>query len=160
MDRGNEQWLQAHGLLLTDSYRRATGCALLPEAPVDGSEERAPASLEARLNEAPFVLLSHGTEEDPVLNYGNRAALALWETDWETFTSMPSRLTAEPMDREERERLLDEVRRQGYSDAYQGVRISRSGRRFRIERAVIWNLTDADGTYMGQAAMFPGWTPL
>jgi len=32
------------------------------------------------LFEAPFVLISHGTEEDPILNYGNR--LALWLCGW------------------------------------------------------------------------------
>jgi len=29
--------------------------------------------------EAPFVLISHGTEDDPILNYGNRVALWLWQ---------------------------------------------------------------------------------
>lgn len=34
-------------------------------------------------------------------------ALALWEMDLSTLTSTPSRLTAEPMERAERQRLLD-----------------------------------------------------
>jgi len=35
--------------------------------------------LAEKVFEAPFVVVSHGTEVDPVLNYGNRAAtLALW----------------------------------------------------------------------------------
>jgi hypothetical protein len=38
------------------------------------------------------VVLSHGTEEDPILNYGNGAALALWEMDFGQLTSIPSRL--------------------------------------------------------------------
>jgi hypothetical protein len=43
---------------------------------------------------APFVLVSHGTEADPVLNYGNAAALALWEMSWAELTRTPSRRTA------------------------------------------------------------------
>jgi hypothetical protein len=45
-------------------------------------------------------------------------------------------------------------------DDYSGVRVSKSGRRFRIERAIVWNLTDAAGTHCGQAASFDRWTPL
>jgi hypothetical protein len=117
-------------------------------------------TLAERLFEAPFVLLSHGTESDPILNYGNRKALTLWETDWERFTRMPSRLTAEPLAREERARILADVARRGYTDAYRGVRISTTGRRFLIERAVVWTIVDNDAKCQGQAAMFEQWTYL
>jgi hypothetical protein len=40
------------------------------------------------------------------------------------------------------------------------VRITRTGRRFKIERAIVWNLIDAAGTIHGQAATFDQWTPL
>lgn len=56
---------------------------------------------------APRVVVSHQTQSDPVLCYGNRMALALWEMDLQTLTATPSRLTAEPMERAERQRLLD-----------------------------------------------------
>ncbi len=79
------------------------------------------------------VFLSHGTQDDPILNYGNQAALDLWEMTWEEFTGMPSRLTAEPINREDRERFLLQVRQRGYIDTYRGVRISGSGHRFMIE---------------------------
>ena len=38
-----------------------------------------------------------------------------------------------------------------------GVRISAGGRRFRIDRAVVWNLVDDEGAYRGQAASFAVW---
>ena len=41
-----------------------------------------PAELAKKIFRAPFVLVSHGTEADPVLNYGNASALALWEISW------------------------------------------------------------------------------
>ena len=106
---------------------------------------------------APFVVVSHGTEADPVLNYGNAAALALWEMSWEELTSTPSRLTAEAPNREERARLLAAVTARGFIDDYSGVRISKTGRRFRIARATVWNLISENGRPCGQAAMFNRW---
>jgi len=106
---------------------------------------------------APYVLVSHGTEADPVLNYGNQAALNLWEMTWTELTSTPSRLTAEAPNREERTRLLARVTRDGFIDNYSGVRISKSGRRFRIDQAIVWNLVTAAGKPAGQAAMFDRW---
>jgi len=44
------------------------------------------------------------------------------------------------------------VARQGYIDDYSGVRIAKSGRRFLIERATVWNLGEVE--YQGQAATF------
>ena len=124
------------------------------------SREGSPLDQAQRLFEAPIVVVSHGTEADPILNYGNAAALALWEMTPEQFTRTPSRLTAEPMHRDERARLLERTRRDGYVDDYSGVRISATGRRFRIERAIVWNLTDAEGRHRGQAATFSEWTPV
>jgi MEKHLA domain len=116
-----------------------------------------PAELAEKIFHAPFVVVSHGTEADPVLNYGNAAALALWEMSWAELTRTPSRLTAEAPDREERARLLAAVTEHGFIDDYSGVRISKSGRRFRIARATVWNLLTEAGQPGGQAAMFREW---
>jgi hypothetical protein len=106
---------------------------------------------------APFVLVSHGTEADPVLNYGNAAALALWEMSWTELTRTPSRLTAEAPNRAERARLLEMVTTRGFIDDYSGIRISKTGRRFRIAQATVWNLISESGRPAGQAAMFSRW---
>jgi len=116
-----------------------------------------PLGLSKNLFEAPFVVVSHGTEADPILNYGNAAALALWEMSWEELTRTPSRLTAEMPNREERARLLAAVTAHGFIDDYSGVRISKFGRRFRIARATVWNLLNNRGEYAGQAATFSHW---
>lgn len=142
-------WID-HTQLLLDSYRRWRGADLVPRDGDAAAEMR-------RLFEAPFVVVSHGTQADPVLNYGNRAALDLWETDIPTLRQTPSRLTAEPVHRDERARLLERTTREGYVDDYHGIRIARSGRRFRIDRATIWNLIDPAGQYAGQAATFSQW---
>ena len=111
----------------------------------------------AEIFHASFVLVAHGTEADPVLNYGNAAALALWEMPWAELTRTPSRLTAEVPNREERARLLAAVTANGFIDDYSGIRISKPGRRFRIVQATVWNLLDERGNYSGQAAMFSRW---
>lgn len=139
-----------HTERLLQSFKHWTGRDLL--APADSTSRRA-----ERLFHAPFVVVSHGVEDDPLLNYGNGAALALWEMPWETLTRTPSRLTAEPVSREERARLLAEVAQRGFIDNYKGIRISRTGRRFFIERALVWNLLDEAGKYCGQAATFWRW---
>lgn len=106
------------------------------------------------------MLVSHGTEEDPILNYGNLRALELWELGWDELRRMPSRLTAEAPNRAERARLLEAVTRHGFIDDYSGVRISKTGRRFQIAQATVWNLVDKQGIRCGQAALFSQWSML
>ena len=108
----------------------------------------------AALRDAPQAIVAHGTEADPLFFFGNRAALAKFETTPAAFIGMPSRLSAEAPLREERAALLERVGRDGFIDDYAGIRISARGTRFRIENAVVWNLVDAAGVRHGQAAMF------
>jgi MEKHLA domain len=107
---------------------------------------------------SPCIVISHGMEEDPIINYGNQAAMELWETTWEDLTRTPSRLTAEPINRAEREWMLEQARIRGYLDTYQGVRVTSTGRRFLVENAIIWNVVDAREQRVGQAATFAHWT--
>lgn len=142
-------WVE-HTQLLLDSYRHWVGRDLLVPRVAPAADARA-------LYEAPFVVVSHGTEADPILNYGNRTALDLWELDLDRLLRTPSRLTAEPVHRDERARLLARTARYGYVDDYSGIRITATGRRFRIGRATVWNLVDSRGAYAGQAATFDAW---
>lgn len=86
--------------------------------------------------------------------FANAHALAAFEYDVETILRTPSRLSAEAPLREERQALLDRVTAEGYIDDYSGVRIASTGRRFRIDRAIVWNLLDNEGVRHGQAAAF------
>jgi len=113
-----------------------------------------------RLFKSPFVVASHGLQDNPILNYGNQVALDLWEMDWKHFTQTPSQSTAEPVNREERTRMLERAKTHGYIADYRGVRISSSGKRFLVERATVWNIQKPDGTPLGQAATFSNWTYL
>lgn len=143
----------AHTQLLLDTFARLLGRELIGR---EGSHD----AQGLRLFEAPFAVVSADAAADPLLTYGNRTALGLWEIDVDTLLATPARHTAEPMHRDERQRLLDRTREQGYVDDYSGIRISTTGRRFRIEQAIVWNLTDEQGTYCGQAATFDRWVPL
>ena len=139
--------------LLLDSFHRWTGRDLSART---GSPEEQAQSLFA----APFVVVSHGMESDPVLNYGNRVALDLWEMSWAQLTATPSRLTAEPISRDERARMLAVAEAQGYFSGYRGIRISSTGKRFTVEDAIVWNVLDGRGMRVGQAATFSRWTPV
>lgn len=148
----DHDWI-AQTQVLLNSFRRFAGRELIERT--GNAEEEAQIVFEA-----PFVVVSHGIQDDPILNYGNRTALTLWEMDIPTLTSTPSRLTAEPMHRDERAQLMTRAARDGFVDDYRGIRISSTGKRFLIENAIIWNLVDADGLRVGQAATFSHWYAL
>lgn len=139
-----------HVRILCSSYLHWTGSDLL-DSVADNVD------IVKRLDEAPFALVSHGTEPDPIFNYANRIALRLFEMSWDDFTSMPSRLSAEPLAQEERDRLLARVGSHGYIDDYSGIRISSTGKRFMIRDATVWNLLDESGQAYGQAALLRDW---
>jgi len=146
----DNDYLAGHVQLLCDSLRRVTQRDLINPA-LHGVEAA------KALFIAPFVVLSHNTDADPIFNYANRTALDLFELTWTQLTTLPSRQSAEPPNQNERARLLAEVTTSGFIDNYSGIRISRSGRRFLITRATVWNLVDAMGNHQGQAATFSEW---
>lgn len=139
--------------LLLSSFYYMTGQNLIAPELTDENKYRA-------LFEASFCVVSHGIEADPIFNYGNNTALALFELGWKDFTSLASRHSAEPKIRQERQKLLMQVSKHGFIDSYRGVRVSSTGRRFLVENAVVWNLMDKSGAYCGQAAVLYEWTEL
>lgn len=111
----------------------------------------------SELYDHPWALLCHGTEPDPLFVYANLTAQRLWERTLVDFLGWPSRLTAPAEERTQRAAALssgEDVR------GYEGVRVSSSGRRFRIIDASIWIVRDDAGTVIGQAAAVPRWVYL
>lgn len=137
--------------LLVSSYRRTVGS---DPAFLEHGTHR---SAEWLYAQASHPVLAHNTDPDPRFIYANRAAQTAFEYEWDEITSLASRLSAEPVDREERQRLLDSVARHGFAEGYSGIRIAKSGRRFLIEEGVVWQLIDRDGAVRGQAATFAHW---
>jgi len=61
------------------------------------------------------------------------------------------------MVQDDRSELLERVKQYDYITDYHGIRISKTGRRFQINKAVVWNLFNDQGSYQGQAACFKKW---
>jgi PAS domain-containing protein len=150
-------FLHAHSQLLCSSYQQLTGRSLIAQDPGEVPEAE---PLAEALYAASVAVVSHDTAADPIFNYANLQAQALFGYDWEHFVRLPSRLSAEPMLRDERAALLQRVARDGYVDDYAGVRVRGDGQRFMITRATVWNLHDIDGVYRGQAACIHDWYAL
>lgn len=142
-----------HAALLLQSYQTLLDRELIPGIAAEPDFARA-------LFHAPIAVISHDTAPDPVFNYANLKALALFEMSWTEFTCMPSRFAAEPVERAEREKLLASVKANGFVYPFQGIRIAKNGKRFRITDGAVWNLIDADRRYRGQAACFFAWESL
>ncbi|MBK8817178.1 MAG: MEKHLA domain-containing protein [Methylococcaceae bacterium] len=106
---------------------------------------------------APFAVLSHTVDTDPVFNYVNLNAMELFEFTWDEFIGIPSRLSAAPACQADRDRLLKEVSLNGYIKDYQGVRLRKTGGKFLIKNSVVWNLCGDRGNYAGQAACLIDW---
>eukprot|EP00802_Teleaulax_amphioxeia_P029306 Tamp_31343.p1 GENE.Tamp_31343~~Tamp_31343.p1 ORF type:complete len:230 (-),score=37.67 Tamp_31343:13-606(-) len=145
------EWYLSHVTAMDRSLRRLAGSSpLLPADPTVEDARRLALDTDR-------VLVAHGAQEDPIFEYGNSAGLDLWETDWDTFVTLPSRKSAGLDARAERERLLTNVRLSGFSDAYNGVRRSLTGKLFRIQDVTVWNVYkdgDPDQERIGQAATF------
>jgi len=144
------RFCSGHVSILRTSFKKLTGDELTPP-------ELDELHAAQYLFDAPFAVVSHNTDADPLFNYANRKAMQLFEMDWDAITGLPSRLSAEAVNRDERAGLLKSVSEHGYMNNYSGVRISSSGRRFSISGATVWNLIEADGEPAGQAAMFSKW---
>jgi len=143
-------YLSDHIALLSQSFQHLLGYPLLPDTD----------NLAERLYNAPFVLLSHNTDSDPIFNYANAQGLQLFELNWQQLITLPSRASAEPINQAARAELMHQVTTRGFITDYQGVRISSTGKRFAIRNAIVWNLIDSSGVYQGQAACFSDWTVL
>lgn len=104
--------------------------------------------------DADFYLLTHNSDPDPILNYGNQRVLELWEISWSELTQMYSRETAKSSDRASRSAVMEQVAAQNYVSGYSGIRVSKTGREFKIIDVTIWNLLTIDRQPYGQAAWF------
>ncbi len=130
--------------LIAESFERLLGRSLV----------NAGQDVVSALWQAPLAIVAHGTESDPRFFFANRVALAAFKATPGQFIGMPSRLSAEAPQREERQALLDRVSLRGFIDDYAGVRVTLTGEHFHIENATVWNLLDEAGMRHGQAAAF------
>ena len=146
MSAPDDRQTLAYAGLLMDSYRRLTGRELI-----------AGVSNASGLYEAPFPVVSHATQPDPIFCYANLAAQKLFGYSWDEFLTIPSRLSAEPDERQARQDMIERAQAVGYIDDYSGVRISKQGARFLISDTTFWQVLDDHGILRGQAAVIHKW---
>jgi len=145
----DNQFLPIEARLILDSYEHFLGKPCIEFTSSNNAAQI--------LYEAPFAVVAHDTQADPIFGYANRMAQNAFEMTWAEITSIPSRQSAEPVLQEERQSLLQRVQQFGFIDDYSGIRISKTGKRFWIRNATVWNLIDANGVRVGQAARFDHW---
>jgi hypothetical protein len=154
---GEPPWLQQPLLevarWIVRSHQAAFGSPLLA-----GVEAwRSPRLVAQELFAADRVVLAHDGGTDPRLIYANAAALRLWKRPWTRMIGLPSRLTAEPKERNARAKALALAQRQEALRGYAGIRVDSTGVRFQIDSARLWTLRDDQGESHGQAASFGQW---
>ena len=142
-------FLARHSHLLMTSYQHWTGDSLIEDAK----------DVIQSLMNTPFAIASHQAGDDPIFNYANHQALALFKMAPEDMLGLPSRFSAEPMLREARAAFLHQVATYGFIENYAGVRIARDGSRFLIEQATVWNVVDVEFSLkvLGQAVIIKAW---
>ncbi|MGO6694937.1 MEKHLA domain-containing protein [Rhizobium johnstonii] len=133
--------------LLVGSFRRLVGKELV-------DKNRGPEWL---YGDAPFVVVAHNADPDPVFGYANVTAQRRFGYSWNEFTKIQSRLSAGPAERGERQKLLDAVNDNGFMANYRGLRVMKSGKRFWMKDGIVWQLRDKRGFDHGQAATFSSW---
>lgn len=151
MARWTENELRTRAGWILRSYRRWADEDLVAVA-TDDDDERARA-----LFDAPVAVLAHDRRDDPLCIYANAAALTAFELRIEDAPAFPTRRTAEPDARAERSVALAGAADAGLVSGYSGIRVTTTGRRFRLDDGRIWTVLDDDGQPVGQAAAFvPG----
>lgn len=59
---------------------------------------------------------------------------------WSEFAALPSRQSAESIEREDREKLLNEVSQNGFTNDCSGIRMASTGKPFLVNQTAVWNL--------------------
>jgi len=144
----SNKYYRDHLSIVLENLKRWTSYDLIKE--YGFSEE----NLGEQVFDADFYILSHNNAADPILNYGNDRVLKLWETSWEELTTMYSRDTAKPVNLSARLAMIEQVKLQNYISGYSGLRISKTGKEFKILDVTIWNILTNNGDLYGQAAWF------
>jgi len=106
-----------------------------------------------------YILISHGTEESPIYNFGNKACLNAFARSWENQGSMPSSesVVRRSQDEASRIELMRIVTNYGIFDGkLNGYRVRDDGKFIKLTEGVVWNCygDDEEETYIGQAAFF------
>lgn len=116
-----------------------------------------PEDLAIKLYHAPVIIIAYTEDADPTFIYANQCAQNVWEITWDSFLKLPVKETTSEQLRQNQLGFIQLVKQKGHYMGYQGLKKTASGRMFRVENAIMWTLTNANGEYIGQASMIPSW---
>lgn len=133
---------------ILDSHRQYVGTELI-------ARSADPVVNARRLFDLDAIVLSHDGGTDPRFVYANLAAARLWRMDVDELVGMPSRLSAPPNHRDERQTMLQQAAQDGVLHGYAGTRVAKDGTLFVIEDATLWTVDYPHGS--GQAVVFRSW---
>jgi len=101
-----------------------------------------------------FGILSHGTQVDPVYNYGNTAGLELFEQTLERLCETPSRFSTVPRLMGDRRESIKNIERAGYGTIQRAIRVSARGSLFCTADILVWTIKDDENRRIGLAALY------
>lgn len=148
-------FLQKHAMIVLESFKQTFGKSL-----IDYEKSIPPAAVAQSLFHIPSAVLSHDRMEvgngvfENIYTYANRSALLAFERSFAEQTVLPSRKSAAPQSKEQKERnsLLIECFKQGKLQ-FSAERLSATGKRVLIHDGLLFNLFDERGVYHGQAVV-------
>lgn len=150
---GTERDIATHVELVDKSLRDLTGIGVSERM---GLDLESPELYESICTNTRYVLITHGTEADPIYNFGNNAALAAFFRSWESLVAMPSAqsVVLRSIDEEMRIILMKKVTDDGFVEGASGIRVRDDGAYIKLVDAIVWNCHDKSGAKIGQAAFF------
>ena len=150
--------LENHIRLLNQSLQDSSGQSLFgwiqTQQYIEGESQLIEESAQQLHNNTRFGILSHGTQPDPIYNYGNLASLELFEQTIEKLCQTPSRFSTIPELMEDRSELIKAIEKDGHGTIHNAIRISAEGHPFEIPQIKVWTVRDDDGKRIGLAAIY------
>jgi hypothetical protein len=160
---GGKRSIREHVGLLDSSLKKLTGKGVYERMGLsimndDADDDEAIATIckEVCWNRR-YVLISHGTESNPIYNFGNKAALEAFVRTWDSLLELPSAQSVVLRSQDEvlRNKLMQQVTEQGFVEGASGIRVRGDRKFIQLVNAVVWNCHDDNtGDYIGQAALF------
>eukprot|EP00891_Asterochloris_glomerata_P005660 jgi/Astpho2/5660/Aster-x1308 len=129
-------------LLMLESFHRKVGRNMMEDKDIEIKD--APKALW----DAPFALLSHEFgDSEAKYDYANKAALDLFETQWDQLVGKPSTITS-PEDQQvrgDREQLLQQAREKGTVEIKDAIRRTLKGAKIQLTSGVLWTIEAPTG---------------
>jgi MEKHLA domain len=102
-----------------------------------------------------FAVLSHNVDDDPIYCYTNQATRDIFQYTEDEYYQLPSRYSAPSgIARKNRQVIMDQSNQGDVWIMPSGLRQRKDGSLFEICDVILWNVYDAEGTRVGQSAVY------